>query len=142
VTNNNNRLHIMLTINTIKMYKIICKYYSLFLYNKKEIPTFHIYNTNESNTIDLIDYKNESTKSINKELIFWTLASITITNRLDKLTNIKYFNKKIFSTNNQSIIINKFDIFIGYINEYYSLSECSKHCIWYINLFEIIKIQH
>jgi len=60
----------MLTINTIKMYKIICKYYSLFLYNKKEIPTFHIYNTNESNTIDLIDYKNESPKSINKELIF------------------------------------------------------------------------
>ena len=79
------------------------------------------YNTNESNTIDLIDNKNKSTKSINKELICWTLdsgASINITNRLDKLTNIKYCNEKIFFANNQSIIINKVGTFIGYINEY------------------------
>ncbi|KAG4097219.1 hypothetical protein H8356DRAFT_1395085 [Neocallimastix lanati (nom. inval.)] len=59
--------------------------------------------------------------SINKELICWTLdsgASINITNRLDKLTNIKYCNEKIFFVNNQSIIINKVGTFIGYINEY------------------------
>ena len=81
----------------------------------------HDYSTNESNNIDLIDNKNESIKSINKELICWTLdsgASINITNRLDKLTNIKHCNKKIFFVNNQSIIINKVGTFIEYINEY------------------------
>jgi len=36
----------MLTINTIKMYKNILIYYSLFLHNKQVIPTFHKYNYN------------------------------------------------------------------------------------------------
>jgi len=71
-------------------------------------------------TVDLMDNKNEPIKSINKELICWILdsgASINITNRLDKLTNIKYFNEKIFFVNNQSMIINKVGPSIRYINE-------------------------
>ena len=78
-------------------------------------------------------HKGKSQTSVsNKELIFWILdsgASINITNRKDKLINIKTCNEKIYLANNETLTTKYIGTFKGYINDqeitindvYYSL---------------------
>ena len=66
-------------------------------------------------------HKGKSQTSVsNKELIFWILdsgASINITNRKDKLINIKTCNEKIYLANNETLTTKYIGTFKGYIND-------------------------
>ena len=78
------------------------------------------YNDNETISINYIHKGKYQTPVNNKELICWILdsgASINITNRKDKLINIKTCNEKIYLANNEILTTKYIGTFKGYIND-------------------------
>ena len=77
------------------------------------------YNDDDSVEINYLQDRNQHISTNDKELICWILdsgASINVTNRIDKLVNVRNCNEKLLLANNYTIIANKIGTFIGYIN--------------------------
>jgi len=77
------------------------------------------YNDNDIMNINLLHKSNQYNIANEKELMCWILdsgASINITNRLDKLTNINKCNEKLYLANNQTLTTKYIGTFKGYIN--------------------------
>eukprot|EP00833_Pecoramyces_ruminatium_P006369 jgi/Orpsp1_1/1180401/evm.model.c7180000073270.1 len=100
------------------------KHYANFVQVDNYDPTYSEsftkdYNDTETVDINCLHKQNQHFTKNNKELVCWILdsgASINITNRIDKLTNIKKCNEKLYFANNQTVTTNYIGTFKGYIN--------------------------